>query len=648
MKAYKIDREKRSIEFLGSSTKMKRGQDVHASLWFHRNGWKSSGETMLKEGPTRMFTTEHSFVLIGPKWGSIEPLRKEAQTPIGSPAFSPKSPTPADIRSSRLTRRTPWILRFQDADVKACSVSDRTVEIYSVDRMEYTDFVIAKLRLVLEFPHVDDARTFAAGFPKAKDVADLDSSVIVDVDRSTRIKWSKRAITRVALVVAAFPIAIAIGVALWMITGYPRAGAIFSGIIGFLIISALLKMKFERTEFLDMAEKWPKVPMERWARNAKGHAAAFPYLMKDMEVELDLETGDLSALDEHLRGLPEDAFFLGYAWSVAAFVGAVFVGFIGPKTDYEWRYSPDDGFPILHLDSIGYWVSPLSWVASIWLDKEKTTLNEQVETWSENVFESMAFGNIPAFISLGFVEEDEEKFRKAVEKIRADVKELPPISHVVGDGHFRGRVKEYGPFEVHYFEVESMRPSGLSFVPSLCTPYYKDAQRLKGRLEGPSPKSVWREDMAVVRFESAEMVPLGMQIINFPEVGPRFAEMSGTLEFEVLAVPDEVRIVTSRMRETRMDLKDGIAPIQSDEEGLPMIPVSNFIGKIVSVESVENPFSGMQLWKIDVNISGLNLRLVVRKALCDGLPERGYFLSGSAWLVGKILSEARAPTDYIV
>lgn len=652
LKAYCLDEEEKTFDLLGFKRPMELFGEVQTTLTIHREGWALRGKKLIDGLPAKLYRTRTSHILVGPKYTKIKLLRNSIASVLNPPMFSSVVLSEKDLWTTRSTRLR-WHVTFSDADVKACSRAGRKVSVYGVESREFTDFALSKLTLTMVFPDEALAKKFADDFPKTRSPADLDPTVNIDVNRSRKMVLSRKvkvalASLLVLLLACSYPM-IAIPVAsgdLARIVAGVGIVTLFCVLVGIGVFAAT---RHERIEIFDLKRKWPQVAMERWAKDAPGHASGFVYAMKEMGIEVDLETGDMTALDEFLRKHPADTFFGAFAWSAAAFMGTLLMGVVGRGAGHEWVYSPHDGFPILDIrfGTTGVWVSPMHWIRSIWLDKEPITLNDSLEHWSERVLLARAFSNYLSFMSMGFVEDDIEKMEEFAESVKTEAQNVAAKSYVLGESHFKRRVKEWWPFQIHYFEVEAVLPSGIKYLPSNATPFYKDLPRVRGQLEATAPQQLLREDVAHVRFEKAEMLPVGMQVINYLEVGPTFSEMTGVLEFEVLALADWAQIVTRRMRETRPDLKDAIAPLESDQEGLPISPVVQFVGRIASVQGLTNPVSNIQLWLIDMDIEGMRLRVIIRKDKCRGLPEEGQFLSGSAWLVGRILSTVEPLTDYI-
>src|SRR5438552_18626043 len=76
---------------------------------------------------------------------------------------------------------------IDDTSVKVQRQSGTSVELFGIERKEFLDFVLGKLRIVLEFTRDDNATALASNFLVAHDLKALDVSTIVDIDRSTEI-----------------------------------------------------------------------------------------------------------------------------------------------------------------------------------------------------------------------------------------------------------------------------------------------------------------------------------------------------------------------------------------------------------------------------------------------------------------------------
>src|SRR5207247_8235559 len=128
------------------------------------------------------------------------------------------------------------------------------------------------------------------------------------------------------------------------------------------------------------------------------------------------------------------------------------------------------------------------------------------------------------------------------------------------------------------------------------------------------------------------MVPLGIQVRNFVEVGPSFASPNGTLTLRLNAVADKVELSTERMRASRPEIKDFLVPMDPREDGMPLSPYARFLGRIEACLETINPVLNTPLWNLRVNIAGLVLDVLVRKDKCPGLPTAGSYVNGNLWL----------------
>src|SRR5437016_8724319 len=90
-------------------------------------------------------------------------------------------------------------------------------------------------------------------------------------------------------------------------------------------------------------------------------------------------------------------------------------------------------------------------------------------------------------------------------------------------------------------ETEGVDRLGHRYLPVLAIPFLSDAQEVTGRLDGSSPRSPRQEDVAIVRLSDLPLVPLGVEVRNFVEVGPTFSSRDGELTLHLNAVADKVR-----------------------------------------------------------------------------------------------------------
>jgi hypothetical protein len=153
--------------------------------------------------------------------------------------------------------------------------------------------------------------------------------------------------------------------------------------------------------------------------------------------------------------------------------------------------------------------------------------------------------------------------------------------------------------------------------------------------------------VAILRLQGNDLVPLGVQIVNYPEIGPEFAKIQGSLTLRTIAVADKGQILTPRLRRSRPEFKDFLAPIDGHETGVPLTPYANVLGLIQLVEETANPLTGLGLWHIRLDVSGFRCSVIVRKDRCEGIPSPGNHFTGRVWLAGRLEPERSPAASYI-
>jgi hypothetical protein len=648
--AYRFDGWHRTWTFLTNVTPLETVAQVDVSVDLHRKGWTGPGETVLRRIRATMFRTRTGHLLAGGAPGSLRMVKKGAVESVLYPYPSVLDPIKKAKGITEPLASSPCLLLFQDASVKAVRRRGRTVEVFGAERAQMTDLVIGKLRAVLEFATEAEATRFAEDFPRIEEPGTVDPTVTVDLDRSRRIVWSLRVLRKtwwaILFIVGYYGGLLYVYLALGGLSPLNLAWLVgWVGVVVYVFLPSHLRAF--RKEWLDFADKWPKVAMDRWAADFPKHAQGFAFALKDLGVELDAMTGDLEPLDRYLRSLPPDAFFGPFAWGAAALVGGAFLAAVGRRTDYAWKYSPEHFAPVLHFESIEFLVSPFTWVVKIWQRGWPERLDALVQKWSGQIQRYLAFRFQAEFIALGFFHRGWADMDPFEERLRKDVESAAAVSYALGEDHYRRRSASYGPFRVDYVEVEIESPRGPRFIPLLALPSSTATQILHGTLEGASPRSPTREDVVFVRFEGNELAPLGIELRNYLEVAPRIETFRGRLAFHVSAIADSVQVVTPRMRGLRSETKDFVAPLEGGEGGVPMGPYASVLGRVTSVVEMTNPVTATPVWRVGLDASGFPLEVHVRKDRCDGVPAIGQYLAGSVWLVGDVVPAPEPLSEYI-
>jgi len=636
-----------AMQFLGRDVPMEGLGPVSVSAMLHRKGWRDPGEAVLKRTRAHLFRTATGHVIVGSTWQTLRPLRWRSAS-VTHPYPWVFDPIPSRRGGGKPPPRSPCVLLIPDASVKACRIRGPVVELLAVERKELTDFILGKVTVRISFPSEEAARRFASDFPRVEDPADVDAGVREDVDRSKKLVWSWKLLARASPFTVS--LAISLGLTLFALAFLgPLSALRISSILGGVGIATWLYLpnhvREHRREAVDHRRKWPRVLVERWVRDVDGYAAEFWRNLRDAGVTLD-PLGDLGPLDGYLRSLPPDTVFGQHAWGAAALVGTYFLARLGRPIDYEWTWWEDYGTPVLRFPSIEYLFAPFTTVIKVWKRKERKTLDETVADVSRTVLRYAAFqSTAQKFAALGFFDKGWEDIDPFLEGFFAEVERIPPEPWPLGEDRCLQRTLSYGPFRVRYIEREV--PGTSRAIPIFAIPSYPEAPSMRASVEAMGWEGGVPQDVLVVRVEGHELLPLGVQVANILETAPHLAEGASRVLVRLAAIADHAQMVTPRMRASRPEVTDAIAPTASTELGVPTVPYANLLGRIVSVEELGNALRGTPLWRLELDITGLRLPLLVRKDRCEGMPEVGHHASASVWLVAEVEAEEHTPPGYI-
>src|SRR5207249_10268406 len=164
-RAYRIDEAHKSSGVLGKNRPLESLGEVTVTAYLHRTGWSVPGEVVLKRSRARLYRGKTSHVLLGPSWKSIECLHTREEPDVFGPYLSNLTPQPVYFERDR-----PFFLLIDDTSVRGQRQSGTTVELFGVERKEFLDCVIGRLRVVLEFEGTDNATALASNFLAAHDL----------------------------------------------------------------------------------------------------------------------------------------------------------------------------------------------------------------------------------------------------------------------------------------------------------------------------------------------------------------------------------------------------------------------------------------------------------------------------------------------
>lgn len=157
---------------------------------------------------------------------------------------------------------------------------------------------------------------------------------------------------------------------------------------------------------------------------------------------------------------------------------------------------------------------------------------------------------------------------------------------------------------------------------------------VQANVHATAPTSPDRQDVAIVHVQGREE-PVGVQVLNYLEVGRGWAPRTDGFEIDLLAAAGDARVYTPRVRENRPDLQESLTPAGRDANGVPTVPYARFLGCIEAMGEMVNSFSDAELWRLELTIAELPFHVLVRKDRCDGRPEIGHFLGGTCWLIAE-------------
>jgi len=547
-------------------------------------------------------------------------------------------------------RKSPFVFRFLDQTIVGCRRNGRTVELLGIEFKDFVQFVIAKISAKLEFEDESSAESFAKGFPNLDDISKLDPVVQVDVQRDKRLVLTQkdrfRLFGRVAIT-AGTPIVVA---ALIIILHLPFAVAdpllVVATVLAVLYVPAIFNYRRRfQVENRDLRLRWPQEYFKRWFSQFPQRTGAVIEMMKDLNVKLDPATIDLRPLQDFLQRQPPNTFLGAVALDISGYLAVAFLQTVGGRVRFTWRIDSRTGEPGLFLDDAYMTVHFLTKIREIWVSKGKEPLDYWLWNGARLAQDRLAMQPITIYIALGFLKDLDQ-----IAQFHDELRKAMPVSLSkqvrMGEHVYRTTWIRKAPFEIAWNEIEKP-PPGWPLATVVTVPFYSDARALEGRLEVNSPRSPAREDLAIVRFKSNDLVPLGVLLHNYLEVGPSYVKRSDPLQLRLVAVGQETQVITQRVRDLQSQVKEAIGP-KNAPQGIPMDSSAFFMGRVLSVGELVNPFTAIPLWRVELDISGFSLDILVRKDKCTGTPQVGFYLSGIVWLIGDLLpSEVSTAAEYI-
>lgn len=651
----RIDESTKTSEFVGVRRTFERVAAVQLTVWLHRKGWANPGERILRRGSGTLYRTRTGYYVIGRNWRRIKGMTVDAYYWRPRPSvFAPflwKGKFPS--KPSKFFppgRKCSFAFRFLDQTVIGCRRTGRSVQLLGVEFKEFVEFVIGKISAQLEFENEGEAESFAKNFPTVDDPIKIDPVVQMDVQREKRLsptRKEKNKLLSMSLAVVGIPLAVLAAI---IVLRLPFEIAdtlqVIPTVLAVLYVPTIFNYRKRlRIENRDLRQKWPQEYFKRWMSQFPQRTGAVIAMMKDLNVTLDPSLIDLKSLQDFLQQQPPGAFFGAMALDISGYLGVAFLQIVGARARFKWVIDSRTGEPGLFVENAYLTVHFIQKIRDIWISKGKEPIDYWLWNTARMAQDRIAMQPIIIYISLGFL-----KDLGQISQFHDNMRKAIPISLSkqlrMGENVYRTTWIRRPSFEIAWNEIEK-QPPGWSLATVVAVPFYTEARTLDGKLEANSPRSPAREDVAIVRFKNNELVPLGVLLHNYLEVGPSYVKRSDQLQIKTVAAVEEAQVITQRVRDLQPQAKEGIGP-RNIGQGIPTDSSALFMGRILSVAELENSFSGIALWRVDVEFSGFKLELLVRKDKCTGNPQPGFYMSGILWLLGDLLPPETIPSaEYI-
>ena len=226
---------------------------------------------------------------------------------------------------------------------------------------------------------------------------------------------------------------------------------------------------------------------------------------------------------------------------ISGYLAHAFLQIVGRGARFNWRPEVGTAEPVLVLDEAYLSINFLNKVRNIWISKGKEELDHWLWNGARVAEDRLALQPIAILIALGFMKEVNQ-----LPQLHDDLRNAIPISlskqQRMGEHIYRVTWIRKSPFDIAWTEIEKP-PPGWSLATIAAIPFCSDTKTLEGKLEASSPRSPSREDLAIVRFKSNDLVPLGVLLHNYLEVGPAYVKRSDQLELKIIAAVEEAQVV---------------------------------------------------------------------------------------------------------
>ncbi|OGS51403.1 MAG: hypothetical protein A3K65_00090 [Euryarchaeota archaeon RBG_16_68_12] len=631
--AFRLNPATATVDHLARPVPLERRRDVTVSVHLHRKGWGARGEAVLRRTRAIWHRGSGLDVFLGPKARSIRVPWRGELAKVRRPFFALEAPIKDHLKRAGAHGGSPCVVWLERSTVRGCRRSGRSVEVYAVERKEFSDFILGRLRATIEFGSEEDAAAFSEGLPPLTAPAELDRTIQPDITRSKRVVWT--------------PKTLAIAVGLLLFSGFVTAGTV-AGLLegkyldvarvllplaaGLVVVAAALHLllRVRRREFLDLVDKWPRVLCERWGADYRTQAARASDLLRSM----DVRTGpDLSAVDAYLRSLPPEAFYGTLALQVGLMAIDRLIRLVGREVDAWWEYLPDRRECAFRVEAAGLRLYPLTAVMTLWQQRDPEGLDPFVRTYARELQLRLAFHEtLPAFVALGFTSPGWEAFSKFAPRVDGELAGRGRVRlHRRDDVAVRERVLECGSVQLVLVEETAAEDSGDRLVPTSAFPFLTRPATAELKVD---PTEDPDRHLAVLPLGGA-----GDHLIAwFPPAAARAAETAhGTMPFEICGVVEAARTLAHLETAgdgTRIPLVSSEGP---DGDGANSA-LNHVTARVVGVSEGVNALNDSRLWLLTLDLGNLQLPLAARGDIWQQPPRPGEVFDGAIWIFLRLPS----------
>ena len=634
--AFQLNPAAATVVHLTRTIPLERRRDVTISVRLHRRGWGAHGEVALRRTQAMWQRGSGLDLFVGRRARSVRAPWTGEFANVHRPFFALEAPIKGRLEGAKAHGGSPCVVWLERSTVRGVRRSGRTVEVYAVERKEFSDFILGRLCAVIEFASEEDAAAFSEGLPAAAAPAALDRAAEPDITRSKRIRWT--------------PKWLAMAVGLLLFSGLVVAGTI-AGLLegkyfdvirvlfplgaGLIVVGAFFRvlLRVLRREFLDLVDKWPRVLCERWGNDYRTQSARATELLESMGVR----TGpDLSGVDAYLRSLPPEAFYGTLALQIGLMAIDRLTQLVGREMEFWWEYLPDRRECAFRVEAVSRRLYPLTAVMTLWQQRDPEGLDPFIRTSARDLQMRLAVHEtLDAFVALGFTAPGWDAVSTFAARVIGEFSgRARVVAHPNEHGGVRERVLDCGPVQLVLVEEPAAGEVSDRLVPTFAYPFATQPAATDLPLGGDldfdgsvaelpiggeeNPITAWLTPAATARTggETPAMTP---------------CEVCGVLETgRTLAHPD-AEAPGVRIPDVSRDRGD-------DDE--PSAPMNIVTARVLEVSEGVNPLSESRLWRIVLDLGKIRLPFLARMDLWLQPPRVGEVLQATAWIFVRLPAPA--------